>query len=192
MYWEGAGRRGGAVHLRPDEGADGQVRQRAAGPWSGEGRQGVPVQWGGRVPELYVAFFGILKVGAIAGPLFSAFGPDPVKDRLLDSGAKALIVTPELRSRISGILGDLPDLKQHRNRQQEQPLPGTPGCGGHQLRGGDGLGVVRLRHRAHHGGGLLHHALHLRHNGQTQGRRPRPPGGIAAHGNRPVGPGPPR
>ena len=51
----------------------------------------------GRVPELYVAFFGILKVGAIAGPLFSAFGPDPVKDRLLDSGAKVLLITPDLR-----------------------------------------------------------------------------------------------
>ena len=32
-----------------------------------------------RLPELYFAFFGILKVGAIAGPLFSAFGPDPLR-----------------------------------------------------------------------------------------------------------------
>lgn len=65
----------------------------------------------GRIPELYVAFFGTLKVGAIAGPLFSAFGPDPVKDRLLDSGAKVLIATPELRDKISHILEDLPDLQ---------------------------------------------------------------------------------
>ncbi len=65
----------------------------------------------GRIPELYVAFFGTLKVGAIAGPLFSAFGPDPVKDRLLDSGAKVLIATPELRDKISHILEDLPALQ---------------------------------------------------------------------------------
>ena len=80
----------------------------------------------GRVPELYVAFFAILKVGAIAGPLFSAFGPDPVKDRLQDSGAKALIVTPDLRGRVSGILDDLPDLKHvivvNKNGRSSEPL----------------------------------------------------------------------
>ena len=32
-----------------------------------------------RLPEQYIAVFGILKAGAIAGPLFSAFGPDPRK-----------------------------------------------------------------------------------------------------------------
>ena len=63
-----------------------------------------------RVPELYFAIFGVLKAGAVAGPLFSAFGPDPVKDRLLDSGAKVLVTTPELRKRIAGILPQLPDL----------------------------------------------------------------------------------
>ena len=83
----------------------------------------------GRIPELYMAFFGTLKVGAIAGPLFSAFGPDPVRDRLQDSGAKVLIVTPDLRSRISGILKDLPDLKHvivinKNNRSQELLAPG--------------------------------------------------------------------
>ena len=64
-----------------------------------------------RVPELYVAFFGILKAGNVVGPLFSAFGPDPVKDRLEDAGAVALITSPDLRKRISGIIPDLPDLK---------------------------------------------------------------------------------
>ena len=51
-----------------------------------------------RVPELYFAFFGVLKLGAVVGPLFSAFGPDPVKDRMEDSGAKVLLTTPDLRS----------------------------------------------------------------------------------------------
>ena len=79
-----------------------------------------------RVPELYFAFFGILKAGAIAGPLFSAFGPDPVKDRLEDSGAKVLITSPKLRKKISGILGDLPNLKHviivNKNNRDEGPL----------------------------------------------------------------------
>ncbi|MBF8267246.1 MAG: acsA [Dehalococcoidia bacterium] len=79
-----------------------------------------------RIPELYVAFFGILKAGAIAGPLFSAFGPDPVKDRLLDSGAKVLIVTPDLRKRIGGILQSLPELKHvivvNKNNRSKEPL----------------------------------------------------------------------
>ncbi len=64
-----------------------------------------------RVPELYIGVFGALKAGAVAGPLFSAFGPEPVKDRLLDSGAKVLVTSPDLRSRIDSILPDLPELQ---------------------------------------------------------------------------------
>ncbi|MBY0404604.1 MAG: AMP-binding protein, partial [Cyanobacteria bacterium] len=41
----------------------------------------------GRVPEIFITLFGALKVGAVVGPLFSAFGPEAIKDRLLDSGA---------------------------------------------------------------------------------------------------------
>jgi acetyl-CoA synthetase len=65
-----------------------------------------------RLPETYFGVFGALKVGAVAGPLFSAFGPEPVKDRLLDSGAKVLVTQPSLRAKITGILGDLPDLEK--------------------------------------------------------------------------------
>jgi acetyl-CoA synthetase len=64
-----------------------------------------------RLPELYFAVFGTLKRGAVIGPLFSAFGPDPVKDRLEDSGAKVLITTPDLRERVKGILPQLPELR---------------------------------------------------------------------------------
>ena len=78
-----------------------------------------------RLPELYIAFFGILKAGAIAGPLFSAFGPDPVKDRLQDSGAKVLITQPDLRRKISGIIPELFEL-QHIvivNKDNRDPEP---------------------------------------------------------------------
>ena len=64
-----------------------------------------------RLPELYVAFFGALKAGAVVGPLFSAFGPEPVKDRMQDSGAKVLVTQPDLRKKISEIIPELFDLQ---------------------------------------------------------------------------------
>ena len=78
-----------------------------------------------RVPELYTAFFGILKTGAVAGPLFSAFGPDSVRDRLQDSGAKILVTQPDLRRRITGVIPELFDL-QHIiivNKNNRDPNP---------------------------------------------------------------------
>ena len=78
-----------------------------------------------RVPELYIAMFGILKAGGIAGPLFSAFGPDPVKDRLQDSGAKVLVTQPDLRRRIAGIIPELFDLQHiivvNKNNRDSDP-----------------------------------------------------------------------
>jgi len=38
-----------------------------------------------RVPDLYIAFLGILKLGAIVQPLFSAFGEDSLETRLGDA-----------------------------------------------------------------------------------------------------------
>ena len=82
-----------------------------------------------RLPECYFSVFGGLKIGAIVGPLFSAFGPEPVKDRMSDSGAKVLITQPELRKKISGILTELPDLKKiivvNKNGREENPLVGS-------------------------------------------------------------------
>ncbi|WP_067730468.1 acetate--CoA ligase [Oceanobacillus damuensis] len=63
-----------------------------------------------RSPEFYAAFFGILKVGAIAGPLFEAFMEQAVRDRLLDSEASVLITTPELLYRVPQ--DDLPNLEK--------------------------------------------------------------------------------
>jgi len=64
-----------------------------------------------RVPELYFAVFGALKLGAVIGPLFSAFGPDAVRDRLADSGAKVLLTSPELWARVKEIRPALPELR---------------------------------------------------------------------------------
>ncbi|WP_156289957.1 acetate--CoA ligase [Oceanobacillus salinisoli] len=63
-----------------------------------------------RSPEFYTAFFGILKVAAVAGPLFEAFMEQAVRDRLQDSEAKVLITTPDLLERVPQ--ADLPDLEK--------------------------------------------------------------------------------
>lgn len=63
-----------------------------------------------RSPELYFLFLGVIKLGAIVGPLFEAFMEDAVRDRLIDSKAKALITTPELLGRVP--LDELPDLEK--------------------------------------------------------------------------------
>ncbi|MGY0694192.1 acetate--CoA ligase [Virgibacillus sp. FSP13] len=63
-----------------------------------------------RSPEFYATFFGILKTGAIAGPLFEAFMEQAVRDRLQDSEAKMLITTPELLGRVPQ--EDLPALEK--------------------------------------------------------------------------------
>ncbi|MBM7649544.1 acetyl-CoA synthetase [Bacillus ectoiniformans] len=62
-----------------------------------------------RSPELYVALLGIIRIGAIAGPLFEAFMEEAVKDRLADSGAKVVVTTPELLERVP--VNELPELK---------------------------------------------------------------------------------
>lgn len=64
-----------------------------------------------RLPELYIAFLGILKVGAIAGTLFAAFGPSALKDRLGDSEAKAVITIPAYLPRVEEVIDDLPALQ---------------------------------------------------------------------------------
>jgi acetyl-CoA synthetase len=81
-----------------------------------------------RIPECYFTAFGTLKLGAVIGPLFSAFGPDAVKDRLEDSGARVLVTAPELWSRVKEIRGDLPALKHVilvTRRQQAEPGDGV-------------------------------------------------------------------
>jgi acetyl-CoA synthetase len=47
----------------------------------------------GRVPELYIAALGTLKNGSVFSPLFSAFGPEPIKARRAIGDARAVITT---------------------------------------------------------------------------------------------------
>jgi acetyl-CoA synthetase len=47
----------------------------------------------GRVPELYFAALGTLKNGSVFSPLFSAFGPEPIKARMSIGEARVLVTT---------------------------------------------------------------------------------------------------
>jgi acetyl-CoA synthetase len=65
-----------------------------------------------RIPEIYIGIIGTLKAGGVIGPLFSAFGPDAVKDRMADSEAKVLVTSPALKKKIGDILTDLSALEK--------------------------------------------------------------------------------
>jgi acetyl-CoA synthetase len=66
----------------------------------------------GRVPELHIAALGVWKLGAIFCPLFSAFGPEPVKSRMLIAKPAVILTNSRHYARkIAPILADLPFLK---------------------------------------------------------------------------------
>jgi len=79
----------------------------------------------GRGPELYVAALGTLKARCVFAPLFSAFGPEPVRHRLRIGDAKVLVTTAELYDRrVAEIIGSLPAL-EHVLIVGERTVPGT-------------------------------------------------------------------
>ena len=66
----------------------------------------------GRVPELFSAGLGTLKAGNVFCPLFSAFGPEPLKTRLQLGHVQMLVTTESLyRRKVAGIRGALPELR---------------------------------------------------------------------------------
>ena len=66
----------------------------------------------GRIPELYVAALGTLKNGSVFSPLFSAFGPEPIRSRLDIGDARVLVTTAALyRRKVRGLRGKLPGLE---------------------------------------------------------------------------------
>ncbi|HET9701772.1 MAG TPA: AMP-binding protein, partial [Burkholderiales bacterium] len=66
----------------------------------------------GRIPELYVAVLGALKNGTVVSPLFSAFGPEPIRTRIALGEGVALVTTDGLyRRKVAPVAADLPRLK---------------------------------------------------------------------------------
>jgi acetyl-CoA synthetase len=66
----------------------------------------------GRIPELYAAVLGALKLGAVVSPLFSAFGPEPLKTRVNLGGGKVLVTTESLYQRkVRKAAAEMPTLR---------------------------------------------------------------------------------
>ncbi len=66
----------------------------------------------GRVPELYIAAIGTLKNGSVFSPLFSAFGPEPIKARMTIGTATALVTSEAFYKRkVAPWRSELPSLK---------------------------------------------------------------------------------
>jgi acetyl-CoA synthetase len=66
----------------------------------------------GRIPELYVCGLGTLKHRAVFCPLFSAFGPEPIAERLKLGEARVLLTTERLyKRRIEEIRDRIPTLE---------------------------------------------------------------------------------
>jgi acetyl-CoA synthetase len=135
-----AGPRAGQVALRW-LGRDGQVREltyrelatltnRFANVLAGLGvEQGDRVYaLAGRVPGLYVAALGTLKHRAVFCPLFSAFGPEPIRARLAIGGARVLVTTAALYERkVAPLRAALPDLEHVLLLDEEGAPTAVPG-----------------------------------------------------------------
>ncbi len=64
-----------------------------------------------RIPELYISFLGILKMGGIVQPLFSAFGEDALVMRLEDARTRAILTTRKHLGKVRRTRAMLPDLE---------------------------------------------------------------------------------
>ena len=146
----------------------------------GIGRGDVVAIYMPNLPETFVAFFAILKLGAIVMPLFSGFGPAPIQSRLNHGEAKAVITADGTWRR------GVPGAAQIRARRRpgrradgatRDRHPSRRPCDRHADAEGARPLVGRRRRRqglSHRNGRDAgrrprHPALHLRHDGRTEG-----------------------
>lgn len=64
-----------------------------------------------KIPELYLGFLGVLKIGAIVQPLFSAFGDESLHVRLDNAETTAIITQRKHAPKVRKILDKMPYLK---------------------------------------------------------------------------------
>ena len=77
----------------------------------------------GRVPELYFTALGTLKNTSVFCPLFPAFGPEPIRERMLLGDARVLVTSARLyERRVAAIRAALPGLR-HVLIAGEGPVP---------------------------------------------------------------------
>lgn len=62
-----------------------------------------------KTPECYIAILAVIKIGAVAGPLFEAFMEDAVRDRINDCGGSLLITDKDMVRRVPA--SDIPTLE---------------------------------------------------------------------------------
>jgi acetyl-CoA synthetase len=80
----------------------------------------------GRVPDLYIAVLGALKARAIVCPLFSAFGPEPVRQRLTLGSARVLVTSRALyEKKVAPVRAEVPSLAHVLLVDDGEPVPGT-------------------------------------------------------------------
>ena len=142
-----------------------------------------------RRSELYVAALGTLKHRCVFSPLFSAFGPDPVRERMAIGGARVLVTTPSCtcaRSRRSVSSSRASSTCCSSGRPA---MPASARGARPERRAGRRVGG--LRDRAHRSAGPGPAALHERHDrtaegcdARARGRRGPPRNGC--HGPRPA------
>ncbi|GHD52582.1 acetate--CoA ligase [Thalassobaculum fulvum] len=125
----------------------------------------------GRVPELYVAALGTLKAGSVFCPLFSAFGPEPIKSRMTLGSARVLVTTTALyRRKVEPMRAELPELRHVILIDGDGSVPGTLGFAALTADAGDAFAIAPTDPEDM---ALLHF---------TSGTTGRPKGAIHVHG----------
>jgi acetyl-CoA synthetase len=84
-----------------------------------------------RAPGLYASALGALKAGAVFCPLFPAFGPEPIRQRLEIGDGRVLVTTSDLYERkIAGLRDALPGLHNVLLADLAAGAPAPPGTRG--------------------------------------------------------------
>jgi len=100
----------------------------------------------GRVPELYIAALGTLKNGSVFSPLFSAFGPEPVRTRIERGEGRALVTTKKLyEKKVAPWRDSVPKLEHVFLIDTEDPPPGTIGLKKAMAAAADTFDIVHTR-----------------------------------------------
>ena len=122
----------------------------------------------GRVPELYIAALGTLKNGSVFSPLFSAFGPEPIKARMTIGNAKVLVTSEAFyRRKIEPWRKELASLEHVFLTECSGSLPA--GYDRSVRRPGASVGFVRDGMDGSRRHGLA--SFHQRHDRPAKGRR---------------------
>ena len=91
--------------------------------WLGVGPKDRVFALAGRIPALYTAALGTLKNTSVFCPMFSAFGPEPVRQRLQRGDAKVLVTTERLYHRtVASLRKELPGLRHILIADAREPI----------------------------------------------------------------------